>query len=216
MFKVLGISGSLRESGNTEFLVRHALSLLHPQEFQADFISLRGKDIKPCNGCYNCVEAKRCTIPDDFDPIYQKMVEADGLIIGSPAYYASVHPQLMSLLDRAGFVRLWTGDYFSGKVGGPITVARRTGQDLAFAQLLMWYFINDIIVPGSGYWTVGLAGSRGARDASKDEEGLRHIERFVGNMARVIKALKAANSGSALPQEGYFATRYWKARDEIG
>lgn len=192
MLKVLGLSGSLRENSNTEYLVRYALSLFPEAEFETELVSLRELVIKPCRGCYGCLTAKKCVQEDDdFDFVYQKMVEADGLIIGTPVYFSSVHPQLMALLDRAGFVRLWSGEQFSGKVGGPITVARRTGHNTAFAQLLLWFFINDIIVPGSSYWTMAVAGSRGARDAVKDEEGLRHIAKFVKNMSKVMKALQA-------------------------
>ncbi|WP_027718998.1 flavodoxin family protein [Desulfovirgula thermocuniculi] len=191
MQKVLGISGSLRENGNTEYLVRYALELFDQTSFKTEFISLQGLTIRPCRGCYGCKNTEECTQKDDdFNFVYQKMVEADGLIIGSPVYFSSVHPQLMALLDRAGFVRLWSGKRFSGKVGGPITVARRAGHNMAFAQLLLWFFINDIIVPGSSYWTVGVAGASGARDAAKDEEGLNHIRRFVENMTKVMKALR--------------------------
>lgn len=199
MFKVLGICGSLRENGNTEYLLRQALSLFDPREFETELVPLKGLTIKPCRGCYGCMKAGKCTQEDDdFEPVYRQMVECDGLILGSPVYFGSVHPQLMALLDRAGFVRLWTGQQFSGKVGGPITVARRTGHLTAFSQLLLWFFINDITVPGSSYWTMSMAGARGARDAEKDEEGLRHIAKFVGNMSRVMKALKteAAVDGS--------------------
>lgn len=190
--KILGISGSPRENGNTEYLVRHALSLFEPGSFETEFISLGGLFIKPCRGCYGCKGAGKCVQEDDdFNSVYRKMAAADGLIIGSPVYFSSVHPQLMALLDRAGFVRLWSGERFSGKVGGPITVARRAGHNVAFAQLLLWFFINDIIVPGSSYWNVAVAGAGGARDAAKDEEGLSHIKRFVENMSRVMKALRA-------------------------
>ncbi|SMB99230.1 Multimeric flavodoxin WrbA [Thermanaeromonas toyohensis ToBE] len=193
MLKVLGISGSLRENSNTEYLVRYALSLFPDTEFKTELVSLKELVIKPCQGCYGCLTARKCVQEDDdFEFVYQKMAEADGLIIGTPVYFSSVHPQLMALLDRAGFVRLWTGEQFSGKVGGPITVARRAGHNTAFAQLLLWFFINDIIVPGSSYWTMAVAGSRGARDAAKDEEGLRHITKFVKNMSRVMKALQVA------------------------
>jgi len=193
MFKVLGISGSLREDGNTEYLVRYALALFDPALFHTELVSLRNLEIKPCRGCYGCKNkpGKCAQEGDDFNFVYQKMVEADGLIIGSPVYFSSAHPQLMALLDRAGFIHLWSGERFAGKVGGPITVARRAGHNMAFAQLLLWYFINDIVVPGSSYWTMAVAGSGGARDAAKDEEGLSHIKRFVENMSKVMRALQA-------------------------
>ena len=191
MQKILGLSGSMRENANTEYLTSYALSEFDDSCFNKELLTLKDLQIKPCEGCYSCVKAKKCIYEDDdFAAVYHKMVEADGLIIGSPVYFSAVHPQLMSLLDRAGFVRLWSGERFSGKVGGPITVARRAGQNMAFAQLLMWFFINDIIVPGSSYWTMSLSGAKAARDASEDKEAHLHISYFVNNMSRVMNALK--------------------------
>lgn len=189
--KAIGIVGSLRESGNTEFYLKKALETLENRKIQTELISLRGKTIKPCTGCYDCVDLQRCTIEgDDFEGIFLKMKEADGIIIGSPVYFSSVVPQLMSLLDRAGFVALWSGKFFARKVGGPITVARRAGHNLAFSQLLLWFFVNGMIVPGSTYWNVGVAGARGARNAQEDEEGIQTVIQFAENMAWLMEKVK--------------------------
>ena len=110
-------------------------------------------------------------------------------MLGSPVYLSSVVPQMMSLLARATFVAHWNGKFLSGKVGGPITVARRAGHNMAFSQLLLWFFINGITVPGSTYWTVGMAGAGGAHDAGQDEEGLMHVANFADNMAKVMAKL---------------------------
>ncbi|MDI7261129.1 MAG: flavodoxin family protein [Thermodesulfobacteriota bacterium] len=186
--KAIGIAGSFRENSNTEFYVKKALETLQLREIETELITLRGKTIKPCTGCYDCVDLHRCTIEeDDFDEIFKKMKEADGIIVGSPVYFSSVVPQLMSLLDRAGFVALWSGRFFSRKVGGPITVARRAGHNLAFSQLLLWFFINGMIVPGSTYWNVGVAGARGARNAKEDEEGIQTMIQFAENMAWLME-----------------------------
>ncbi|MFH1090560.1 MAG: flavodoxin family protein [Pseudomonadota bacterium] len=188
--KVLGIAGSLRPKSNTLLYVNTALSVLEEAGLQTELISLRGKEIKHCTGCYDCVKAGRCTIEgDDFDEILAKMREAEGLIVGSPVYVSSVVPQVMALLTRASFVAIWNQRFFSGKVGGPITVARRAGHNMAFAQLLLWFFINGITVPGSTYWNVGMAGARGKRDAAKDEEGLASVTNFARNMAQVMKKI---------------------------
>lgn len=89
------------------------------------------------------------------------MESAQGIVLGSPVYLSSVAPEMMSLLARATFVAHWNNKFLAGKVGGPITVARRAGHNLAFSQLLLWFFINGITVPGSTYWTVGMAGRAG-------------------------------------------------------
>jgi multimeric flavodoxin WrbA len=188
--KVVGIAGSLRPRSNTLYYVHTALETLEKQEIETELISLMGKEIKPCTGCYDCTKQGRCTIEeDDFDEILVKIREADGLILGSPVYLSSVVPQMMALLDRATFVAYWNNKFLTGKVGGPITVARRAGHNMAFSQLLLWFFINGLIVPGSTYWNVGTAGAGGARDAEKDTEGLQTVVNFAENMGKLMKKL---------------------------
>jgi multimeric flavodoxin WrbA len=190
--KVIGIAGSLRAGSNTLHYVKTGLKVLEKKGIQSELISLRGKEIKPCNGCYDCVKKGYCTIKgDDFNDILDKMRTAEGIILGSPVYLSSVVPQMMALLARATFVAYWNDKFFSGKVGGPITVARRAGHNLAFSQLLLWFFINGITVPGSTYWNVGMAGAGGARDAEKDEEGLATVINFAHNMADVMQKIFA-------------------------
>jgi multimeric flavodoxin WrbA len=190
--KVIGIAGSLRAESNTLHYIKTALAVLDEQGLQTQVVSLRGKEIKPCNGCYDCVHKHkgRCSIKgDDFEAIFSDMRQADGLILGSPVYLSSVVPQMMALLARATFVSYWSDRFFSGKVGGPITVARRAGHNLAFSQLLLWFFFNGMIVPGSTYWNVGMAGAGGARDAEKDDEGLQTVINFAHNMGGLMKKL---------------------------
>jgi multimeric flavodoxin WrbA len=188
--KVLGIAGSLRPQSNTLYYVKTALGVFEGQGIQTELVSLQGKEIKPCTGCYDCTKQGRCTIEgDDFDEILEKMRTAEGLILGSPVYLSSVVPQMMALLGRATFVAYWNNKFLSGKVGGPVTVARRAGHNMAFSQLLLWFFINGLIVPGSTYWNVATAGTGGARDAEKDAEAVQTVTNFAQNMARVMKRL---------------------------
>lgn len=190
--KVLGIAGSLRPKSNTLEYVEKALGVFKNAGLETTLISLREKEIKPCNGCYDCVKKGFCTIKgDDFDEILAEMRTAEGLILGSPVYLSSVVPQVMALLARATFVAYWNDKFLSGKIGGPITVARRAGHNMAFSQLLLWFFINGITVPGSTYWNVGVAGTGGARDAEKDEEGLSTVVNFANNMTQLMKKVFA-------------------------
>ena len=188
--KVIGIAGSLRPESNTLQYVKKCLARLGDLGLETELISLEGKTIKPCKGCYTCVKIGKCVQEDDdFAEILEKMREAEGIVVGSPVYLSSVAPQVMALLSRATFVAIWNKRFFTGKVGGPITVARRAGHNLAFSQLLLWFFINGITVPGSTYWNVGLAGTGGSRDADKDEEGMSTVENFTNNMAHVMKKI---------------------------
>jgi multimeric flavodoxin WrbA len=172
--------------------VKKSLATLELNGLETELISLQGKVINPCLGCYGCTKEAKCVQEDDdFAEILAKMREAEGIILGSPVYLSSVVPQMMALLDRATFVSLWNNRFFAGKVGGPITVARRAGHNVAFSQLLLWFFINGVTVPGSTYWNVGVAGTRGARDADKDEEGMATVVNFANNMAGVMKKIYA-------------------------
>lgn len=203
--KVIGIVGSPREDGNTQFFTKTALAELEKEGIETELISLIGKNISHCTGCYKCIEAKHCVIHDDFDEIFEKMREADGIILASPAYHSSVTPPLKAVMDRAGFSGRWAAldmkekdqsyswdnqGFFSGKVGAGITVARRAGHCFAYAQLLMWLTVNDFTVIGSNYWNVGVAGKGGARDGAEDAEGIGIMQHMGKNMSHVIKQLK--------------------------
>lgn len=188
--KVLGITGSLRPKSNTRQYMERCLGTLAENGLDTELISLRERYIKPCLGCYACVKEKRCAQDDDdFASVLAAMESADGIVLGSPVYLSSVVPQMMSLLARATFVAHWNGKFLAGKVGGPITVARRAGHNMAFSQLLLWFFINGVTVPGSTYWTVGMAGAQGAFDAENDAEGMMHVTNFANNMANIMKKL---------------------------
>ena len=115
------------------------------------------------------------------------MKDADGIIVGSPVYFGSATAQINSLLDRAGYIQRQTGEYFSGKIGGPIVVARRAGHNFTLAQLLLWYFINDMIVVGSTYWNIAFGGSAGKKDVENDMEGIETIRHFAKSMAHLMK-----------------------------
>ena len=151
--KVLAISGSPRPQGNTRLLLTTALKVLEGHGIATEYLSLHGKDIRPCQACLTCAKDKnRCVQEDDFMPIYEAMAAADGLIVGSPVYFGSATPDLMALLDRAGFVARMGDNQFHRKVGSPIVVARRAGVNFTYAQLQLWFVITGMIVPGAT-WT---------------------------------------------------------------
>ncbi|MBI4799397.1 MAG: flavodoxin family protein [Desulfarculus sp.] len=190
--KVLGISASPRPQSNTLEYMKRCLGVLEDRGLETEMLSLREMVVKPCLGCYACVKERRCAQDDDdFAAVLAKMEAAQGIVLGSPVHLSSVVPQMMSLLARATFVAHWNGKFLAGKVGGPITVARRAGHNLAFAQLLLWFFINGITVPGSTYWTVGMAGAGGAHDAMADSEGMTHVANFADNLAKVMAKIYA-------------------------
>jgi multimeric flavodoxin WrbA len=182
--RAVAISGSPRQKGNTELLLRRCLDGLAAKGIGGELISLRGKTITGCQACEICRKNKdkRCnTADDDFHPVFEAMLAADIIVVGSPVYFGSATPELMALLDRAGYVAKVNGDLFSRKLGGPVAVARRAGHNFTYAQLMFWFMINDMVVPGASYWNVSLARTPG--EAEDDKEALATIDRFAENLA---------------------------------
>jgi multimeric flavodoxin WrbA len=188
--KAIAICGSPRENGNTEYYLRTVLSELEQKGIETEYIPMLDKTVKPCRGCYGCLAAKKCVQDDDFEAIFQKMEQADIIVIGSPVYVGKPTSLLQALLERVTFSARASGRMLSGKVGAPVTVARRAGQVYAFGELLLWYFINDMVIPGSMYWNVAVAGAKGAKDAEKDLEGIEIMKYTATNLAKVAMALQ--------------------------
>lgn len=189
--KVVGIVGSARAGGNTEILTNVALDEIRKEGLETELISLAGKRIEPCDGCRACSETGKCHYNDDFEKIAEKMIEADGIILASPVYYGAASPQIVSLISRFYSKR---DKPLRNKVGGPIVVARRAGKNFTFAQLLFFFMIQEMIVPGSSYWNVAFGRSKG--EVLKDEEGINTIKTFGKKIAWLLKKLKADESPS--------------------
>jgi multimeric flavodoxin WrbA len=124
-------------------------------------LRLADRDVKPCDACLSCRKTGECPISDDFNLVFEKMVQADGIILASPVYFSSATPQMKSLIDRAGYLSSAKGRVFENKVGGAIAVARRAGQNFTFAQLLFFFLHQGMIVPGSTYWNIAFGRNRG-------------------------------------------------------
>jgi multimeric flavodoxin WrbA len=185
--KVIAIIGSPRHNGNTELLASHTLKAIAEEGIETEVVPLAGKDIKPCTACMACNEAEKCSIKDDFDPIYQKFKQADGIILASPVYYGSCTALLKAFIERAGYVARSHSETLRGKVGGPLVVARRAGHNFTIAQLDLWFHIVGITVPGSTYWNMALGRQKG--EVLQDEEGLRTAWNFGKNLAATLKKL---------------------------
>ena len=186
--KAIGIVGSPRKDGNTEILTKHTLKAIEEEGLDTELIRLAGLDIRPCNACMACRNnGGQCPIDDDLLPIYKKMKAADAIILASPVYFGSVTAQMKALMDRAGYIAL-RGRVFAGKVGGPLVVARRAGQNFTFAQIMYWFHILGFFMPGSTYWNIAFGREKG--EVSEDEEGLRTAWNFGKNIALLVKKLK--------------------------
>ena len=188
--KVLGISGSPRPGGNTDFLVKLALDVLAEEGIETEFLSLADRPVKPCTACGRC-GAEGATDCAQEDPAFEGMVErfrrADGFLIGSPVYFGSATPQTMALLDRVGYVSRYGENFLRRKVGAAIVVARRAGQNFTLAQLNYFFLISEMIVPGSTYWNIAFG--RGKGEVKDDTEGLDTVRTLAANMAWLMKKL---------------------------
>lgn len=185
--KVIAINGSMRKNGNTEILTSHALKAIAEEGIEIELVSLAGKEIKPCNVCMSCEDSGECIIKDDFSPIFNKMIEADGIILASPVYFGSCTALLKALMERAGWLSGPEKRYFNRKVGGPLAVARRSGQNFTIAEINFWFHIMGMIVPGSSYWNNAFGFKAG--EVASDEEGMRTAWNFGKNMAFILNKL---------------------------
>lgn len=183
--KVVGVVGSPRRGGNTETITRIALDEVKKQGLKTELIMLAGKNIAPCDGCRSCLKTNKCKFEDDFQPIFAKLKKADGIILASPVFYGAATPQITGFISRFYSMR---GKPLRRKVGGPIVVARRAGKNFTFAQLMFFFMIHEMIVPGSTYWNVAFGRKPG--EVEKDEEGVATVRNFAKNVAWLIKKLK--------------------------
>jgi len=188
--KAIAIVGSPRKNGNTEILTKHTLQAIAEEGLETELIRLAGLDIRPCNACMVCrgEEPQPCPIDDDLLPIYNKMKESEAIILASPVYFGSATALLKAFIERTGYIAFKTRP-FAGKVGGPLVVARRTGKLFTFAELMFWFHIMGMIMPGSTYWNVAFGLEKGG--VEEDEEGMVTAWNFGKNAAFLVKKLKA-------------------------
>ena len=186
--KILGIVGSPRLGGNSESLTKIALEEISKSGIETELITLAGKKITPCDACASCRTTGKCHIEDDFQEIYDKMLSSAGFILVTPVWFGAATPIMTSLISRC-YVSRGGPNKFENKVGGPIVVARRAGKNFTFAQLMFFYMIHGMIVPGSTYWNVAIGREKGA--AVNDEEGVRTISNFGKKLAWLAKKVNA-------------------------
>uniref|UniRef100_I2Q5T0 Multimeric flavodoxin WrbA n=1 Tax=Desulfovibrio sp. U5L TaxID=596152 RepID=I2Q5T0_9BACT len=189
---VLAINGSARKDGNTAIMLRTAMAEIEAEGIGTEMVQLHGKVIQGCIACMQCWEKKdgHCVVKKDMlNEIMDKMVAADGLLIGSPTYFANVSSNVKSIIDRAGMVALANDNLLARKVGAAVVAVRRGGAIHVFNSINHFYFINQVVVPGSSYWNLGRGLEPG--DVEKDDEGLLTMRNLGRNMAWVLKKLHA-------------------------
>jgi multimeric flavodoxin WrbA len=190
--KVMAFNGSARKDGNTAILIGTVFNELEKEGIETELFQLAGKKIQGCIACFKCFKNKdrRCSVKKDVvNECIEKMVEADGIVLGSPTYFADISPELKALIDRTGLVSLANGDMFQRKVGAAVVAVRRGGAIHAFDSINHFFFISQMIVPGSSYWNMGFGLDKGA--VKEDQEGLQTMEVLGRNMAWLLKKIHA-------------------------
>ncbi|MBN1572990.1 MAG: flavodoxin family protein [Deltaproteobacteria bacterium] len=188
--KVVAFNGSPRKDGNTAVLIDLVLNELKAKGIETELISLAGKNLIDCQACRKCKtnKDKHCSMTkDEMNGYIDAMLNADGIIIGSPVYFSNYTSNIKSLIDRAGYVAKGNDDMFKRKVGAAVVAARRAGSLPTFDSINHFFLISQMIVPGSSYWNMGFGLEKG--DVKGDAEGVEIMKNLGRNMAWLLKKL---------------------------
>jgi len=188
--KVVAFNGSARKDGNTAILIGYVFRELEKEGIETQLVQLSGSRIHGCIACMKCFENKdqRCSVKDDIaNDCIEKMLGADGVILGSPTYFANVSTEMKALIDRAGMVSRANSDMLARKVGAAVVAVRRAGAIHVFNSINHFFFIGGIIVPGSSYWNLGMGRQKG--EVEKDDEGIQTMKNLGRNMAWLLKKI---------------------------
>jgi len=190
--KVIAFNGSARKDGNTAIMVKQVFGELEKEGIETEMIQFSGQKLRGCIACYKCFENKdqRCSVKTDIvNDCIEKMLEADGIILASPTYFADVSSELKALIDRAGLVAKANEEMFARKVGAAVVAVRRGGAIHAYDSMNHFFLISGMIIPGSCYWNMSFGLEKG--EVEKDQEGLRTMQTLGQNMAWLLKKIRA-------------------------
>lgn len=193
--KVLMINGSPREGGNTAAALAEMAGTLREEGIEVETVQVGREAVRGCVACGGCGTLGKCVYDDMVNELAAKFSEADGLVLGSPVYYASANATLSALLDR-----LFMSSKFDKtmKVGAAVAVARRGGITATFDQLNKYFFISGMPVASGQYWN-GVHG-RVPGEAVQDLEGMQQMRTLARNMAFLMKSIALGKEAYGLPE----------------
>ena len=183
--KVVAFNGSPRKDGNTAILINHVFRELENEGVETEMVQFSGKKIHGCIACYKCFENKdqRCSVKDDLaNECIEKMIAADGIILGSPVYFADVTAEMKALIDRAGFVSIANGGLYINKVGASVVALRRTGGIHTLDSMNHFFLSGQMVIVGRG---IGIG--RNIGEVESDEEGIQMVKTLGQRMAWLLK-----------------------------
>lgn len=188
--KVVALNGSSRKNGNTQIILTKVLEQIEKEGIDTEIISLAGKNIKPCRACFTCGGKENCSFnDDDFTKIFEKMKNADGILLGSPVYTADISSNMKAILDRSAVIGDMNSEkkLFKNKVGAAVVACRRGGALNAIDTLNHFFLNHEMFVVGSTYWNMVYGQMPG--DVEKDKEGMENMINLGKNMAFLLKKL---------------------------
>ncbi len=188
--KIIAINGSPRKNGNTNIILNTVIEELNAEEIETELIHIGAHKFNPCRACYKCSELKdqQCHSKNDlFNECVQKIVNADGLLLGSPVYFADITPEMKAFIDVVGYINRSNGGLFKRKVGAAVSAVRRAGSIHALDSMYHFFQVNEFMMPGSSYWNLAIGRNPG--DVLNDEEGINTMKTLGKNMAWLLKKL---------------------------
>ncbi len=182
--KALLINGSPRKNGNTDMMLDALREHLEKAGVEVERVQLGGCAVRGCAACGECGRKLdgRCVIDDDIiNDIIEKMVDSHAVVMGSPTYFGNVSTEIKALIDRAGLVGMVNRRMFRRKIGAAVVAVRRAGSVEAFHAINNFFHLNQMIIPGSGYWTVGYGLRPG--EVAGDAEAMSTLGALADNIA---------------------------------
>lgn len=186
--KVIGINGSARKDGNTAILINKVFDELNKEGIKTEMIQFSEQIIEPCKACWACGGQKNCVHSKDlFREVFEKLKEADGILLGSPVYSANVSANMQAFLERAAVVCDMNPNLLTQKTGVAVATARRGGALQAIDTMNHFFLNHEMYVVGSTYWNMAYGQMPG--DVEKDQEGLKNMSNLGRNMAKLLRVL---------------------------
>ena len=193
--KVLIINGSPHPKGCTARALKEVADTLESQGIETETLIVGHKDIRGCIGCYKCQQTGKCVFNDLVNETAPKFKEADGLIIGTPVYYAHANGTLISFLDRLFFSTLFPKTM---KVGATVVSSRRAGSTSSFDDINKYFTMTGMPVASSTYWNEVHGFT--SEDVEKDLEGLQTMQNLGKSMAFLIKSIRLGDKDLGIPE----------------
>ena len=194
--KVLLLNGSPHASGSTFTALNEMIKVFEAEGIETELINVGKEDIRGCIACRTCAQTGKCVFDDRVNVIAEKLKAADGLVLGSPVYYASANATLIALLDRLFFSASFD---MTMKVGAAVASARRGGLTATFDELNKYFTISGMPVASGQYWN-GIHGGN-ADEAKQDGEGLMMMRTLAKNMAFLMKSIALGKEKYGLPEK---------------